>query len=129
MRSAAEVSIETIRACATGLRRTRPCSIRGTTRSPTNCAFPRSFSCASRRGRGEDAARADGQPVHEHRACPADLDVAGALRAGEPEVVAEQVEQQLLRLDLAHELLPVDPKRDLHGPSCASTPPSTRPRI
>ena len=40
----------TIRACATGLRRTLPWSMRGTTMSPANCAWPRSFSAASTRG-------------------------------------------------------------------------------
>ena len=52
---------------------------------------------------GEVAARADRQAVDEHRARAADLDVARALRAGQPERVAEEVEQQLLRLDLAHD--------------------------
>ena len=48
--SAALVSIERMRACATGLRSTLPCSIRGATMSPANCARPRSFSRASALG-------------------------------------------------------------------------------
>ena len=39
--------------------------------------------------------------VDEHRARAAHLHLAGALGAGQPEPVAEKVEQQLLRLDLA----------------------------
>src|SRR5512132_3531902 len=38
------------RACGNGERRTFPWSMRGTTMSPANCALPRSFSPASRRG-------------------------------------------------------------------------------
>src|SRR6185312_9516219 len=49
-RSAAAVSIEAIRPWAIGLRSTLPWSIRGTSRSPTNSASPRSFSRASRLG-------------------------------------------------------------------------------
>ena len=41
-----------------------------------------------------------GSAVDEHGAGAADLDVAGALRAGEPQSVAQHVEQQLLRLDV-----------------------------
>ena len=59
---------------------------------------------AAVRVRGEIAAGADGQPVDEHGAGAADLDVAGALGAGQAEPVAEQVEQQLLRLDVADDL-------------------------
>ena len=40
---------------------------------------------AARRVDGEEAARADRQAVDEHRARAADLDVARALRAGQPE--------------------------------------------
>ena len=49
-----------------------------------------------RRGRS----RRHRPPVHEHRARAAHLDVARALGAGQPEPVAQEVEQQLLRLDL-----------------------------
>ncbi len=84
----------------------------------------------------EEAAGADRAPVDEHRAGAADLDVAGALRAGEPELVAQDVEQQLLRLDLADDGAPLTLSSSLTpAPSVArahaaphATPPSTRRR-
>src|SRR5581483_9888296 len=85
----------------------------------------------------EVAARADRQAVDQHRARAADLDVAGALRPGQAERVAEEVEQQLLRLDLADDALAVDATGELHralrrraSPAAArrpSTPRRTRP--
>ena len=207
------VSIETMRACGTGERSTFPCSIRGSTMSPANSAWPRSFSAASRRGAerpiwrtavrstvlirrpprsrgrprgcpgsrcsgrgcpraragsarlvaelaarpaataivssipgvqnphctaawrvnasssgtkrscsrrpsivrtsrpcgvgGEEAARADRLAVDEHRARAAHLHLARGLRALQVEAIAQEVEQQLLRLDLPHDGRPL----------------------
>ena len=49
---------------------------------------------------GEVRAGAHRQPVDQHGARAADLDVAGALGARQAEAVAQHVEQQLLGLDL-----------------------------
>src|SRR3954447_26165575 len=62
----------------------------------------------------EVTARADREAVDEDRACAADLHVARALRAGKPERVAEDVEQQLLRLDLPHDGSSVEATGELH---------------
>ena len=41
--------------------------------------------------------RPDGLAIEQHRACPAlSLSVAGLLRAGEPQMVPEQIEQDTL---------------------------------
>ena len=64
--------------------------------------------------RGQVAARADGKPVHEHRACAAHLHVARALGAGQPERVPEEIEQQLLRREVADDLAAVDATGELH---------------
>ena len=47
----------------------------------------------------ERAARAHRQAVEQHRARAAHLHLAGALRAGQPLVLAQEVEQQPVRLD------------------------------
>ena len=52
---------------------------------------------------GEQAAGADGLAVEQHRARAAHLHLAGGLRALQVEAIAQEVEQQLLRLDLAHD--------------------------
>src|SRR6185437_4487390 len=56
----------------------------------------------------EVAAGADWVPVHQHRADPAHLDLAGLLGTGQAETVAEEVEQQFLGRNLGRVRLPVD---------------------
>ena len=51
----------------------------------------------------QEAAGGHGTAVDEHRARAAHLHLARALGAGQPETVAQKVEQQLLRLDLAND--------------------------
>ena len=64
--------------------------------------------------RGEKAARGHRAPVDEDGAHAADLCVARALRAGEAETVAEDVEQQLLGRDLANDGPSVDVELEPH---------------
>ena len=49
---------------------------------------------------GEHEARVDAPPVDEHRARAALADEAALLGAGQPEVVAQDVEQRVVRRDL-----------------------------
>ena len=51
---------------------------------------------------GQEAAGADRLSVEEHRAGTAHLHVAGALGARQAEPVAQDVKEELLRLDLTH---------------------------
>ena len=64
-------------------------------------------------GRREHQARADRRAVDEHRAAAADAVLAPDVRAGEPELVAEHVREQVARLDLDAVLGAVDVQRDL----------------
>ena len=83
---------------------------------------------------GEVAARADGEAVDQDGACAAHLHVARALGAGQPERVAEEVEQQLLRREVADDLAAVDATGELHrglrrrARPAAARRPSTRRR-
>src|SRR5262245_58045409 len=96
-------------------------------------AFDRQDITAVRVG-GQRAARTHRSSVEKNRARSADLHLAGALRAGQAEPVAEQVEEQLTGLDRERARAAVDANRDLHPASdwCdrggAPMPPSTRPR-
>ena len=69
---------------------------------------------------GEIGAGADRLAVHQHGAGAADLDVARALRTGEPQAVAQDVEQQLVRFDLDRRAAPLRRDLDAHEPSCPS---------
>ena len=57
--------------------------------------------------RGEEEARAHGDPVEPHRACPADAVLAADVRAREPEAVANEIGQQQ-RLDVLEVVAAVD---------------------
>ena len=65
--------------------------------------------------RGEDRARLRRLAVHQHDARAAVRRVAAPVGAGEAEVVAQEVDEQQPRLDVAGVLLAVDGHRDLHG--------------
>ena len=65
---------------------------------------------------GEQAAGADGLAVEQHGARAAHLHLAGGLRALQVEAIAQEVEQQLLRLDLAHDRCAVDRELQVHAP-------------
>ena len=74
------VSTETIRAWAIGERSTFPWSMCGTTMSPANCAWPRSFSPASRRGTDCPTTPGDRQPRRAaHAATPASSQTASTI--------------------------------------------------
>ena len=49
---------------------------------------------------GQGAAGTDGRAIEEHRAGAADLGIARALGAGQPQSVAQKIEQNRPRLDL-----------------------------
>src|SRR5262249_8396651 len=61
---------------------------------------------------GEEAARADRRPVDQHGAGPADLALARLLDAGEPELLAQEVEQQFVGGDCPLEWLAIDDRSD-----------------
>ena len=66
---------------------------------------------------GEHQAAAHGRAVHAHGARAADAVLAAHVRAREPEVVAEEVDEVLARLDVSGHGRAVDGQRDLHEPS------------
>src|ERR1019366_7812874 len=77
---------------------------------------------------GEVGARAHGSAIHEHRAAAAHLHVAGALRPGQAEPLAQEVQQELLRLDGGTHLAAVDGEHDLDPVhSCSPGMPNARP--
>src|SRR6185503_8875346 len=51
--------------------------------------------------------------------------VAAPVRAGQPGRVADEVDQQLARLDVARHLFPVDGDRHLHGQSSEAIRPAS----
>ena len=63
---------------------------------------------------GEDRAGLDRLAVHLHDARAAVGGVAAPVRAGQPGRVADEVDEQLTRLDVARDLLAVDRDRDVH---------------
>src|SRR5262249_19105905 len=65
----------------------------------------------------EDGARLDRPPVEQHGAGAAVAGVAADVGPGEPEALAEQVDQQEPRLDVGGPLLAVDRDLDLHSSS------------
>src|SRR5581483_6084134 len=67
--------------------------------------------------RREHEARADEPAVEEHRAGAALALLAGVLRAGEAEVLAQREEQALALPDVALDLLAVDAQADPHAVS------------
>jgi len=76
----------------------------------------------------EEATGRDRSSVYQHGARPAGLHVAGPFRAREPQSIAEEVEQQLLRLDLPRYLAAVDSKLELHAGGMPSSAPARRAR-
>src|SRR5262249_5685653 len=63
---------------------------------------------------GQRAAGADRIAVEKHGAGAAHLHVARALGAGQPESVAQHVEEEVLRVDAQAHRLAVQPELDLH---------------
>ena len=64
---------------------------------------------------GEHQAGAHRLAVEQHRAGAADAVLAAGMGAGEPELLAQAVEQGLARLDLDGVRAAVDGKLDLHA--------------
>src|SRR6185312_17308404 len=62
---------------------------------------------------GEHQAAAHDLPVHPHRARAAYAVLAAGMRAGEPELVAQEIDQVLARLDAALHRRAVDGQRDV----------------
>src|SRR4029078_4974563 len=80
---------------------------------------------------GEEHAALHEHPVEDHRARAAVAGVAADVAAGEIEVVAQEVDQELARLDVALVGRPVDGDRDVHqraAASCAARVASTSAR-
>src|SRR5687768_15153567 len=76
--------------------------------------------------RGEEEARAHGDPVEPHRACPADAVLAADVRAGESDAVADEVGQQQPRLDVLAVAATVDGDVDRDHAACSLARATTR---
>src|SRR4029078_13053045 len=70
---------------------------------------------------GEEHAALDERAVEDHRAGAAVAGVATDVAAGEVEVVAEEMDEELARLDVALVRRPVDGDRDVHQRAAASS--------
>ncbi len=77
---------------------------------------------------GHHQARVDGLPVHEHGAGAALALAAAFLGAGEPQVVAQQVEQALVAARAQPHRPPVQGQRDVEHLSQRLRPAAARPR-
>ena len=82
-------------------------------------AFDRLHAAAVRLG-GEHQTAAHRRAVHAHGARAADAVLAADVRAREPQLVAEEVDEVLARLDLSRHRRAVDGQRDLHEPPSTS---------
>jgi hypothetical protein len=82
-------------------------------------ALDRLHPAAVRLG-GEHQTAAHRRAVHAHGARAADAVLAAHVRAREPQLVAEKVDQVLARLDLSGHRRAVDGQRDPHEPPSAS---------
>ena len=94
---------------------------------PLRQPFDRQHLTARGVGR-EEAAGRDRPSVHQHRADPARLYVAGALRACQPQSIAKEVKQQLLRLHLRRHGAAVDLELESHAGGIPSSAPARRAR-
>src|SRR2546423_1169771 len=112
MTSACEMSISRIWACGCGLRTVCPQSIPASTRSLAYANSPVAFGL-----RREHEARADQLPVEKDGAGAALALLAGVLRAGEPEALAQGEEEALALPDVGLHLLAVDREREFHAAS------------